>query len=87
MQFINIILENIGTRSLTHALNKELDSLKKALLSVITTHETNGFNIKSIDVDLEFNYLKTHLSVLLDIINKNSHVHLAKKSIRIVKKR
>ena len=60
---------------------------KKGTTKVITIHEINGFEIKSIDADFEFNYLKTHLPILINNINKNSHMHRAERSISTFKER
>ena len=57
------------------------------MLSAITIYTTNGFNIKNINADLEFNCLKPHLPVPMNIIDKDSHVHPAERSIRTVKER
>lgn len=83
--FIYAMSENISVRTAAVRLDRKLNSLKKSMLSVFSLHATNGFNVKVLDEDLEFECLKPHLPTLMNIIDKNTHVHPAEISIRTVR--
>ena len=82
---MHAISENIGLRTGALLLDREMNSLKKSLLSAMNMHTTNDFNIKTIDADLEFKYSQEYLLELINLIDKDSHLHLVERSMRTVK--
>ena len=71
-----------------HALPDErMSTIKKDLDRVIKMYESRGFKIAQIDTDGQFEPLKTHYGVLMNICAQEEHVAAIEKKIRLIKER
>ena len=79
--------ENIGLRTSDVMPDREDPTILRFTKSIINTHHKQGFEVKTIDVDLEFDSLKEKLSIPVNVVDKNTHVHAVERSIRTIKER
>ena len=87
LPFIQTISENIRLRTVALILKIEMIYLKGSLLSIFSLYNNSNFNIVLIDVDLKFECVKLYLLINTNIIDKDSHMYLAKRYFIIVKER
>ena len=77
LPFVHYTSENICFRTSALIPNRESQSLKKALTSVFDAYTNNNFNVKTLDADLEFEFLRNILLTKVNVVYKDSHVHPA----------
>ena len=75
--FLLITPKNVGVMSSALLTNEKRK----------TFHQKNAFEIQQLDVDLEFRWNKDEVMTLVNLHDKNLHVHPAERAISSVKER